>query len=175
MPSTSAHPLDRVRRARWLGALTVLGVGVLVASLWLHRVKPVSFEDYYGTYAGRLGIPAEIPQDARLPGLPGWFFAVPAAGQVVLAALAARVAMVARLRPERLTASRDLGIEALTIACVLALWVLGAVVLFPGLDAPPFERLAGTWVAAGGAAAAAVGLVGLAATSWSLRHAPAAA
>jgi hypothetical protein len=45
MPSTSAHPHDLVRRVRWLGALTVLGMGVLVASLWLHRVKPVSFED----------------------------------------------------------------------------------------------------------------------------------
>jgi hypothetical protein len=83
--------------------------------------------------------------------------------------------MIARLRPQRLVASGALGVQAAVIGCVLALWVLGAVVLFPGLDAPPFERLAGTWVAAAGAAAAVVGLLGLAATSWSLRRAPPAA
>ena len=175
MPSTPANAATFELLARRLATLTVLGAGVLVASMWLDRVKPVSFEDYYGTYGGRLGIPKEIPQDRELAGLPGWFFAVPAAGQVLLAALAARVAMIARLRPERLAASGALGVQAAVIGCVLALWVLGAVVLFPGLDAPPFERLAGTWVAAGSAAAAVIGLAGLAATSRSLRRGPPAA
>ena len=80
--------------------------------------------------------------------------------------------MIVQLRPERLAASGDLGLQAAVIGGLLALWVLGAVVLFAGLDAPPFERLAGTWVAAGGAVAAVVGLAGLAATSWSLRRVP---
>jgi hypothetical protein len=71
----------------------------------------------------------------------------------------------------RVTAGPDLRAEALIVGCALALWVLGAVVLYPGLDAPPFERLAGTWVAAAGAAAAVLGLCGLAAASQAARRA----
>jgi hypothetical protein len=46
-----------VRRA---ALLTALGAAVLVASLWLPRVRAVSFEDFYDTYGGRLGIPEAI-------------------------------------------------------------------------------------------------------------------
>ena len=149
----SDHHATRVGRpGRAFAVLTALGAAVLVASLWLPRIKPESFEDFYGTYGGRLGIPEEIPEDAELADLPGWFFPVPAAGQVILAWLATYVA----LRPECV----NLG-AAVATAIALVLWVLGAVVLFPGLDAPPFERLAGTWVAAAGAAVTAAGLLAL--------------
>jgi hypothetical protein len=121
-----------------------------VASLWLPRVEAESFEDFYGTYGGRLGIHDEIPEDAELPRLPGWFFPVPAAGQVALAWLATYVAW------------RPAPGAAIATAVGLVLWVLGAVVLFPGLDAPPFERLAGTWVAAAATAVTAAGLAVLA-------------
>jgi hypothetical protein len=126
--------------------VVTVGAAALVASLWLPRVEAESFEDFYGTYGGRLGIPDEIPEGAGLPTLPGWFFAVPAAGQVALAWLATYVAW----RP----APR----AALPTAGALVLWVLGAVVLFPGLDAPPFEGLFGRWVAAAATAVTGAGL-----------------
>ncbi len=143
------HATGVGRPSRAAATLIVVGAAVLVASLWLPRVRPESFEDFYGTYGGRLGIPTGIPDDPELDPLPGWFFPIPAAGQVVLAWLASYVA----LRPDRGA--------AIATAVAIVLWVLGAVVLFPGLDAPPFERLAGTWVAAAAAAVTALGLLAL--------------
>jgi hypothetical protein len=154
--------LDEDRR-RWLSLVVMVGAGVLVASLWLPRVELSSFEDFYGAYGGRLGIPEEIPADPRLDGLPGWFFPVPAAGQLLLAWLASLFALVVRLRPERVIDDRASPLKAAAIGSALILWILGAVVFFPGLDAPPMDRLVGTWIAAGSGGVAGVALLALAA------------
>jgi hypothetical protein len=122
--------------------------------------SPRVFEDFYGTYGGALGIPSEVPEGADLPGLPGWFFLVPAAGQLVLAWLALRIGLVARVRPELLRT--DDAFEPLGVALLIAGWTVDAVVAFPRLDGPPFRRLFGTWVAVSAAVLMCVGLVGLA-------------
>jgi hypothetical protein len=156
--------------------MVAVGAGVLVASLWLHQVKPQSFEDFYGVYGGRLGIPESIPEDAALVGLPGWFFPVSAAGQMLLAWLAWRLADVARLRPDRLAEDGDFTAKAAGCAVALILWVLGAVVLFPGVldpwvdEAGPFTRLGGTWVAAIAAGVTAAALLALAGQARSERR-----
>jgi hypothetical protein len=150
-------------RRRWLALVVMVGAGVLVASLWLPRAELSSFEDFYGTYGGRLGIPEGIPADARLDGLPGWFFPVPAAGQLLLAGLAWQLALVVRLRPDRVIDDRAFPLKAAAVGSALILWILGAVVFYPGLDAPSMDRLAGTWVAAGSGGTAGAVLLGLAA------------
>jgi hypothetical protein len=109
--------------------MVAVGAGVLVASLWLHRVKPQSYEDFYGVYGGRLGIPKSIPENAALVGLPGWFFPVSAAGQMLLAWLAWRLAEAARLRPDLLAKDENFTAKAVACAVALILWVLGTVVL----------------------------------------------
>jgi hypothetical protein len=156
--------------------VAVAGAIALIASLWLDRVRARSFEDFYGVYGGRLGIPEAVPEDPRLDPLPGWFFPISAAGQVVLALIAWQLAEVARLRPAVL-AQRN-GYDAAVVACagVLVLWVLGTVVLYPGVVDPwldqdgPFTRLAGTWLAAAAAVVTAAGLVGLALAGRSARR-----
>jgi hypothetical protein len=157
-----------VRRAQWLAWCVTVGAVVLVASLWLPRVQLSSFEDFYGEFGGRLGIPNQIPPDARLDGLPGWFFPVPAAGQVLLAWLAWRLAITVHLRPDACVRDRAFPAKAAAVALALAAWILGTVVLYPGLDAPSMDRLAGTWIAAAAGSAAALGLLALA--TYTLRH-----
>ena len=165
VPGPAALSQQRVRR---LALVVAVGAGVLVATLWLHRVKPQSYEDFYGVYGGRLGIPKSIPEDGALAGLPGWFFPVSAAGQMLLAWLAWRLAEVARLRPDLLTDDASFPAKAAGCAVALILWVLGTVVLYPGVldpwvdEAGPFTRLAGTWVAATATGVTAAALLALA-------------
>jgi hypothetical protein len=148
-----------------------VGAGVLVASLWLHRVQPQSKEDFYSIYGGRLGIPGSIPEDAALDALPGWFFPVSAAGQVLLAWIAWRLADVVRLRPDLVASDEQFAVKSAGCAVALVLWTLGTVVLFPGVldpwvdQAGPFTRLAGTWVAAIATAVTAGALLLIAARS----------
>lgn len=156
----------RGARFRWPVAAVSLGAGVLVASLWLHRVEPESFEDFYSIYGGRLGIPDSIPSDTPLSGLPGWFFSVSAAGQVLFAFLAWRLAYTVRLRPDLAAADETFTFKCTTCALAMALWTLLTVVLFPGEidtagDSGPFDRLPGTWVAATATGIAAAGLLAL--------------
>jgi hypothetical protein len=159
---------QRTRRVRRLAVLVAAGAGVLVATLWLHRVKAQSYEDFYGVYGGRLGIPKSIPEDPALAGLPGWFFPVSAAGQMLLAWFAWRLAAVARLRPDLLAAGAGYRARATGCAVALVLWVLGTVVLYPGVldpwvdEAGPFTRLTGTWVAATATGVTAAALMALA-------------
>jgi hypothetical protein len=152
----------------WPASVVSVGAGLMVASLWLQRVTPQSFEDFYSIYGGRLGIPDSIPPNAYLDPLPGWFFPLAAAGQVLFAALAWRIAILARLRPD--LAAADDGFTAKAVACALALllWTLGAVVLYPGVVDPwvdqagPFSRLTGTWIALAAAVMTALGLFAIA-------------
>jgi hypothetical protein len=159
----------------WPARAVTVGAGVLVASLWLQRVRPLSYEDFYGVYGGRLGIPRSIPEDRALDGLPGWFFPVSAAGQVLLACLAWRLAMVFRLRPDMVTSDEAFAVKAAGCASALVLWTLGTVVLYPGVldpwvdQAGPFTRLAGTWVAAAAAFVTATALLVTAARARSAR------
>src|SRR3954447_8683411 len=98
MTARPAQSRGGAQRVGWPASAVAVGAGVLVASLWLHRVEPQSYEDFYSVYGGRLGIPESIPEDPALDGLPGWFFPVSAAGQVLLACAAWRLALVVRLR-----------------------------------------------------------------------------
>lgn len=148
-------------------AAVSLGAGVLVAGLWLPRVEAESLEDFYSVYGGRLGIPESIPAGTPLSGLPGWFFPVSAAGQVLLAGLAWRLAFVARLRPDLAADDELFAFKCTACAVALVLWTLTTVVLFPGeIDTAgatgPFERLPGTWVAAAATGVAAAGLLAIA-------------
>jgi len=162
-PRPSMAESDEIaRRAQWLAWWVTGGAVVLVASLWLPRVQLSSFEDFYGAFGGRIGIPDEIPSQPRLDGLPGWFFPVPAAGQVLLSWLAWRLAITVRLRPEVCADDRAFPAKASAVALALAVWILGTVVLYPGLDAPSMDRLAGTWIATAAGAVAAAGLLALA-------------
>src|SRR3954454_15869830 len=120
------------QRVGWPASAVSLGTVVLVASLWLHRVRARSFEDFYSIYGGRLGIPDSIPPNAALSGLPGWFFPVSAAGQVLFAYLAWRLAYIARLRPDLAAGDELFAFKSTTCALGLVLWTLGTVVLFPG-------------------------------------------
>src|SRR4051812_14387465 len=135
-------------RVRWATSVVAFGAVILVASLWLHRVRAESFEDFYSVYGGRLGIPESIPPNAALNGLPGWFFPVSAAGQVLFAGLAWRLAYIARLRPDLAAGDELFAFKSTTCALGLVLWTLGTVVLFPGeIDTAgatgPFDRLPG--------------------------------
>jgi hypothetical protein len=71
----------RARGAGWPASLVSLGAGAVVASLWLHRAEPQSFEDFYSVYGGHLGIPDSVPQGAQIDPLPGWFFPLTALGK----------------------------------------------------------------------------------------------
>jgi hypothetical protein len=162
-------------RVGWPVRAVAVGAGLLIGSLWLHRVEPQSKEDFYGIYGGRLGIPASVPEHASLDPLPGWFFPISSAGQVLLAWVAWRLANVLRLRPDLVASDNQFAAKTAGCAVALVLWILGTVVLSPGVTDPwvdeagPFTRLAGTWVAAIATAITAGALLVIAAR---VRHLP---
>jgi hypothetical protein len=160
----------------WPARAVAAGAAVLVASLWLHRVEPQSYEDFYSVYGGRLGIPESIPEGRSLDGLPGWFFPISAAGQVLLAAVAWSLALVVSLRPDVAAGDANFAAKAAGCGIALGLWTLGSVVLYPGVldpwvdEAGPFTRLPGTWVAAAAGWVTAAALLAIAAGSQSVRR-----
>ncbi len=143
----------RLRRSAWA---TVGGALLLLTSTFLPRVRPESGEDFFQTYYHGDGPP---PSMETLPTVDAWFFTVPALGTLVLVLAGLGVAGAVLLRSDL---APRLATPAAWTAGLLALWTLLTTVLFPGLDAPPFERLPATWLAGAAALATSAGLAGIA-------------
>jgi hypothetical protein len=146
----------RLRPIAWV---TVASALLLLASMFLPRVRPESGEDFFQTYYHGDGPP---PSMEELPTVDAWFFTVPALGALVLVLAGLGVAGTALLRHDL---APRLARPAAWTATMLALWTLLTTVLFPGLDAPPFERLPATWLASAAALATSTGLAVIASLS----------
>jgi heme/copper-type cytochrome/quinol oxidase subunit 1 len=142
----------RVRFSAWM---TAAGGLLLLASMFLPRVRPEAGEDFFQTYYHADGPPSSMEE---LPNVDAWFVTVPALGTLMLVLIGLGLAGTALLRPEL---ALRLGPAAAWTGALLSLWVLATTVLFPGLDAPPFERLPATWLGLAATLTTAAGLVGL--------------